>query len=206
MKKPKKSRKPARLEEGEVILGSSRKLTVMALLPVVFIVIGLGCLLVAGLTTCILAGVLQDRGNRPTIVNYVVVGLFFVSGISAIAVGATVAYRSWGALSGRQELILGTEALQWIVGSQVLYHVPYDNIQDIRLETQLTQVMDSEMQSHFLGIKVFDLVRKDTSFDRGQFKRMRKSGFDLVILDVYEISLDDLHRQLLENWNAKRRR
>lgn len=206
MKKPKKSRKPARLEEGEVILGSSRKLTVMAILPVVFIVIGLGCLLVAGVGMCTLAGVLPDRGNRPTLVNYLLVGVFLVSGISATSVGAAVAYKSWGALGGRQELILGNEALQWIVGSQVLYHLPYDNIQDIRLETQLTQVMDSEMQSHFLGIKVFDLVRKDTSFDRGQLKRMRKTGFDLVLLDVYEISLDDLHRQLLENWNAKRRR
>jgi hypothetical protein len=187
------------LEDGPVIQAAKKKT-----LPLV----GFGALwAVLGLVLCILAcvacaggfGFIQDKNIKSPFLWFGLAAGVAVVGLALLALGGFSTYRGLIFLVRGECFILGENALQWLQGEEVRMHLPYDNIDEIDLETTGT----GEGAVDHLVIDVIDVKRPDTIMDKAERKRVRGMfNHDVAIEDFFEISIKAFHRKLRKKWQA----
>jgi hypothetical protein len=187
------------LEEGPVIKVAKKKT-----LPL----LGLGAVcVVSGLVLCILAcvacaggfGFIQDKNIKSPFMWFGLAAGVAVVGLALLTLGAFGGYRGIVLLVRKERFVLGENALQWLQGENVQMHLPYDNIDQIGVET----TGEGEGAVDHLVIDVIDVKRGDTIMDNDERKRVRKRfNHDVAIEDFYEITIKAFHRKLLKKWQA----
>ena len=184
------------LIEGDEINISKKTVAVALGFGLFFLLMGLGL----GVPSILmLAGVIKEQKSpHPALLC-----LLAFTGICFLVGGGIFTYKGAYILLFGERYVLGDDALQWVRGSTVKLHLPYDNMEEIVLEKFQEQSADNVYTVTILAIDILDLRRSDTRVERSQRKQFQsKYGHDLVIADVCEISLKKFLGKLRKKWRT----
>jgi hypothetical protein len=115
----------------------------------------------------------------------------------AIAVSIYAIFRN-------ERLIVGATYLQCIIGeAKANVQLPFTNIAAIHLAVKT----ENDVSYPFIGINLKDVEARGTLLSpAGIDHHQQNFGHDAVLLDEYEIPLDELHETLTAQWKKSRRR
>jgi hypothetical protein len=125
-----------------------------------------------------------------------------LAGLGSMVVGAICTYADLARVWHKERLIVGETSLQRLLGAaEALLHLPFDNIDTIRLESKTVGTGRNRYTYYFIGINVREIKRPDTIVNREELRYSRdQHDFDVTILDEFRGSLESLYGELTELW------
>ncbi len=181
-------------EHGEEVRLSYRK-TLLSLgkgLAQFAIGVGFGVLFVA----CVVS---FDWKDYLWLICPVVGALSLVAGLVFVLFGFLTTAAELVSLGRRERFVLGKRALQCVAGGEVLEHVPYDNVEEVRLITR----EDETGVYRFLGLRLKDANRADTFFLSKDRRHPGLEAYDYVLHDSYTLPMKKFCKKVAARWRKQ---